>query len=555
MVLCLPFALALAFSSAFAAPFAAPKTAIFMLTVFVAGALVLPICSGWKLEREERYFWIAAAVYGLVTLVSAGISQNRELCIASVEWLVYGVLLFAVSRVVLGGEGRARYTRNLQISIAVAAVVVSLVTVAQFFRVDMKGAFGLYANSTGRMRMYGTLGNPDFVAAFLAVALPATIGLWVTARRLRAVWMAASALIGVAAVLTGSRGGVIALTSGVAVIAFSAMKGRGPGRAALLAAVVVACALAAGTQLNARTAWESLRGRVLIWQVSLGDGAGRSALGSGPGTFAYEYPARLGRYFADPGHSALLHFAGHERHAQNDFVEAWHDGGWLGFGSLVALLGAWFVVAIRRLRGMDDAARSGVAAAIASVTAFCAAALFDFPMHRAETWALLWLLMAVPLVSASPAPESHRRLNWFRSAGVVLLLVAAGNFAIAPLAASYELAKGKADEDHGAMDSALTAYRAALRWEPTSPDANFDQIRALGKAGDYGGALAQSRLAVRFVNEPELYILRSRILENAGRNDEAEREVEAAARFFPYSTELRDEIGSFSGTGAAGEEP
>jgi len=46
------------------------------------------------------------------------------------------------------------------------------------------------------------------------------------------------------------------------------------------------------------------------------------------------------------------------------------------------------------------------------------------------------------------------------------------------------------------------------------------------------------------VNEPELYLLRARIEEKAGNRDEARREVEAALRLFPYSTELREEAGS-----------
>jgi Flp pilus assembly protein TadD len=71
-------------------------------------------------------------------------------------------------------------------------------------------------------------------------------------------------------------------------------------------------------------------------------------------------------------------------------------------------------------------------------------------------------------------------------------------------------------------------------------------VRAEAKAGDYAGALAQSKSATRFVNEPELYLLRSRILQNAGQESEARRELEAAMRLFPYSAELRAEAASYS---------
>jgi Flp pilus assembly protein TadD len=121
------------------------------------------------------------------------------------------------------------------------------------------------------------------------------------------------------------------------------------------------------------------------------------------------------------------------------------------------------------------------------------------------------------------------------------------------LAASFEVAKGQLDEDHEHPESSSAAYRAALRWDPSSPDANFNLVRALAKAGDVSGALAQSKAAARYVNEPELYILRSRILQNADRKNEARRELEEALQHFPYSEELRREIASLPLPGAEAE--
>ena len=557
-MLSLPALLALTFSGTFASPFAAPKSALLMLASGILAALLLTRSTAWRLAREEHGFWMAVAAYGVVTAISAVFSPRRELCLQGVELLACGVLLLVASRLVLGGADSARNTRDLQIAIATAATLVALVTLVQFFVTHRWWLFGLYA---GRMRMCATLGNPDFVATLLAASIPTAIGLTIAAPS--GCWRVASItsalLIVIAILLTGSRGGVLVLTACLAVLALSARRRQ---RTRLLLAVVVVCSLAAICDLNSRTVSESLRGRVFIWQVSLGDGATRSVLGSGPGTFSYEYPSRLGRFFAEPGRARLLHFASNERHAENDFVEAWQETGWLGLAALLAMFGAWFALAVRRLNECSDATRSAVVVSIASVFALCAASLVDFPQHRAETWALQWILMAIPMACSTPVPaqsstavpvQSARslpaiwfRLRWIRYVLAALLLVVGVGAAFSPLASSYEVAKGEVEESREQMEPSLAAYRAALRWQPSSPDANFDLVRAQAKTGDYTGALTQSAIAVRYVNEPELYLMRSRILQNAGRDSDAVGVLDAAVRLFPYSAELRDEADSYS---------
>jgi putative inorganic carbon (hco3(-)) transporter len=545
LLLSLPLTTALFFSSAFSPEFAAPKNAIFTATAVSLAALALLYSSRWQPEKGDRAFWVAIVAFLALNMVSALLAHDRSLCIESVAFSSCGVLLLAGAPGALTGHGQK--TRGLLVAIAAAASLVALVTVAQFFRIDLHGVLGFTSNYAGRMRMYSTLGNPDFVASFLAVAMPAALALSLTAPRLRALWIAASVLIGGAVLLTGSRGGAIAMAAGVSVVALTLKRKRAVRVSVpILAGALVVCALAAGTGLNPRTVSESLRGRMIIWQVSLGEGAAQSAFGAGPGTFAYIYPAELGRFFTQPGRDSMLRFATHERHAQNDFVEAWHDAGWLGLASLVALLGTWFAMAIQRLRKSEEEARPAISVAIAAVLALCFASLFDFPMHRAETWSLLWVLMAVPLASAAVLPVRIRRFTGLKVAGAALLIVAAAYGAFAPLAASYRLAQGELDENNERLDSSVKAYRAALRWEASSADANFDLVRALARTGDVSGALAQAAIATRYVNEPELYILRSRILLDAGSKAEARRELETAVRLFPYSEELRDEIASYS---------
>ena len=537
LLLSLPLTLALVHSNAFFAPFSAPKNAVLLLATALLAALALISSSSLQPVHANRPLNIAASVFVALNLASAITSSRPALSLNAFAFTICGVLLFAAARPSHGGKDSATNFRHLQIAIAASASVVSLITIAQFFRLT---TFGIDTTSQSRMRMSSTLGNPDFVATFLAIALPFAIALALSAARHRALHLSAALLIAVTTLLTGSRAGLITMAAGVAIMAFTAMRSQLTIRLAVLVATALACSLALGTTLNPRTPSEALRGRLFLWQVTLSGDAVLRPLGGGPGTFAYSYPPSLGRFFSDAAHQPLLRFAGNEQHAQNDFIEALHDTGWLGMASLLALFAAWFAAALRTLRHSHE--HPANAAAIASVAAFCAAALFDFPMHRADTFALLCISMAVPFVRSERPSIPRPPISWPRYAAAALTLMLGSYFALSPLAASYQLAQGVSQESNQHFQPALASYQSALRLQPSSPDANFNLVRALAETGDFERALAQSAAAESYVNEPELFLLRARILQNQGRDDEALRELNRGLLNFPYSKQLRDEI-------------
>jgi O-antigen ligase len=412
-----------------AAPFSASKTALFIFAAYMLAGLVVLSNPDLCMRDGEGWLWCAILACVSVVAVSAAVSRLRYLSGPSIAFIAGGLLLFWAARFALAGN-----TRALLYTASAAALIVALTTVAQFFEINVLSSFGLASSDVHRMRMYSTLGNPDFVAAFLAAALPASLVLSLATRYQRAYGIASALVIALAIVLTGSRAGVLALVAATVVFMIVAVEGRA-ARWCVCGAVLLLCAVAGTQLLNARTAAESARGRVFIWQVTLSDTA-LSAAGSGPGSFEYLYPARLGKFFSEPGHDESLRFAGHERHAQNDFVEAWSDAGWLGLALLLLSVGIWFWPARRRLRDAEAPMRSTVAAAIAGVAALCVASMFDFPLHRAETWALLWLWTAVPFVPHGAPPARPRSRVPLRACGAALLTVTGSYLAIATAASS-----------------------------------------------------------------------------------------------------------------------
>lgn len=573
LLLSLPLTLALIHSGAFFDPFSAPKNAAFLLITAIIAAFTLISLPALQRFQFKRPLPIAAAIFLCINLAAAIASSRPVLSLNAFAFTVCGVVLVTAAIQLLSRADAATKIRNLHIAITGSATLVALITIAQFFGFT---TFGIDASSASRMRMSATLGNPDFVATFLAIALPAAIASALAPARLRApttlliraanttapcpilsrfFWRKggkppnylragsmASLLIALAILLTGSRCGIFAMTIGLAVHVLTSRPRHPRIRLAIAAATLLICSVAVTTTFNARTPSEVLRGRLFIWQVTLTDHAILQPLGTGLGTFAYNYPFNLGRYFSDPAHLPLLRFASHEQHAQNDFLEALHDTGWLGLASLLTVLAAWLIAALRILRSSASDTRPDTACAIASVAAFCAAALFDFPLHRADSLVLLCLSMAIPFASANQLSATQPRIPWPRYAAAAIILLLGSYFALAPLAASYQLALGASAESNQQFQQAIASYQNALRLQPSSPDANFNLVRALAETGDFDRALTQSIAAERYVNEPELYLLRVRILQNLDRDNEALRELNQGIRLFPYSKSLRKEI-------------
>ena len=289
--------------------------------------------------------------------------------------------------------------------------------------------------------------------------------------------------------------------------------------------LVVACI---GSLANPRSATTAARGRLFVWKVATSNGV--SVLGTGPGTFAFTYPAKLSQHFAKGAHVDEYRFAGYERHAHNDWVEMLSETGGAGLFSFAAIIVIWLWTAWRR--GTD-------ATATAIVATVLAASLTDFPFHRAETWALLWIAMgaALPAASRQPSAVSEEHV-WpllaARTVAAVLILAIVWR----PFVASGLLFRGERAEAIGDFTSAEADYRYALQLQPTLQDAHFDLTRTLCKQSRLAECLAQSNITAKYVDEAELYLLRARALAQLNRPAEAASELERARRRFPFAKAL-----------------
>lgn len=261
-----------------------------------------------------------------------------------------------------------------------------------------------------RMRIYGTLGNPDFVAAYLGASLCLTVGEVVSTERtrVRSGWIAAAVLQLCALAATRSWGSVLALGAA----ALSLLWSRGPASKALPEQGrgrrwgLVLAAVAAGALLllsvSGRSPGTALAGRRYLWGVAAPHVLDAPVFGHGPGSFEVLWPLWEAEYWSAREDSAEKErFAALQDHAHLDYLEWLLELGLVGAAPRLLLL----LAALRAARQAPDARGR---AALAALVALAARALVDFPLARPAELCLFAVLLAAG-VAPPVSPRGEQR--------------------------------------------------------------------------------------------------------------------------------------------------
>ena len=273
-------------------PFSTPKTGLLVVLAAASAAcyalrrLPLPDCA-WMA-------WVAAVSVSALTAPWASFD-------ATLLALLPVPLYLAVRGGSLPPERAAR-------AVIRGSTVLAAVACLQFAGLDplRLGGWQPEAFANPRMRVYGTLGNPAFVAAWLCAALPVTAS---TARGRPLRWAAAALQLG-AIFATGSRIFLLAFPAAAAVT-FSR-----DGRRAkwLLAGVPVAAALL--WLAPARPLGETVEGRLYYARVVASRWSEIPVFGCGPGSFRPRFAAWQASWLKERGPDGAARFAGDVDHAQ-----------------------------------------------------------------------------------------------------------------------------------------------------------------------------------------------------------------------------------------------
>ena len=354
-----------------ASPFSGPK---WLLTAVGAVVCVVFVARG---VRRPGPVALAAVVTLATTLLSSLLAKG-----VTPGWTLAGPLLVAALALLeVPLPWRA---------IVVAGGLAAAVVLLQALGLDPFARFVPEAEGR-RLALYGTLGNPDFVASVLGLTAPLTLVAALRAgpgRRWPPLLSAAIQLLALA--LLRSFATVLALGAAAAVAVLVPGLGR---ERRWLALALGAALLVAAVPLTGRSASTVVRGRWYLVSTAAPHVADAPWLGQGPGAVVLHWPAWelerwRGRCGTDPacvaGHPEGR-FTGVQEHLHDDWLERLLETGILGLAALLALFGTAFTAAIRAasLEGL------GIASGLASLAA---RATVDFPLQRPADLVLLAVL-------------------------------------------------------------------------------------------------------------------------------------------------------------------
>ena len=286
---------------------------------------------------------------------------------------------------------------------------------------------------------FGPFINRHHFAGYMELAIAVPLGLLFTGaveKQKRVLYAFAATLMGVALIMTNSRGGLISLGAEIlflAVVGTTANSRKGQrlprgerarqamvraGLAFALIVVLIGGAVAFGGSevftrlLGTPTASDPTTGRAHFWGVALEVIKAYPITGSGLGSFGVIYT----RYDSRNGLFRL-------EQAHNDYLQTLADGGIIG-----GILGLWFIVILFR-RGFarrethDHFRRGVVTGALAGCFAVLVHSFFDFTLHTTANALLFLTLSAVATQDSSvdqtqPNRGSRRRSSSSQSAQI-----------------------------------------------------------------------------------------------------------------------------------------
>ena len=518
-----------------------------LLVMFVfAGLIWFAICCPDRTEPSKRRFDAARWLPLLWLLTQIAATPNSINVQVSLDTLLYFtacvVAFYAAARWVRDEKAANWVFGALELATAVACLVALQQRFGGFAATREYATAYLDSSSLSddlrlritSNRVFGTLAYPNAFAGFLVVAFAPVLAwlcgkAWGRATKVVMLTVAGGVMV-FCLVLTGSRGGFVALAAAVAAGALCLVRGRRTVRT-MVSGVIVVIALVVvfvAAQRGGLLHWgrSSLEARLDYWNGAVRIARDYPWLGTGPGTFGSVYP----KYKTATTEEAQL--------VHNDYLEMWCDSGVAAFAVFVAL---WVVAlgdAFRLVRRRGDAVSVALCMALVG---WVVHGLVDFDLYSPgvalPSFVLLGILQG--LKGDVRQEVNHRR--------PLLLAVSVGLLSAVVWFEGRMLAANLAyGESHAATDwqAAITAAERAVALAPRNALYKMAAGELLVSGGRFAEGLEYCRQAVE--NDPlraSYHYRLARALVEAGRPaDEVSKELRRAVELNPTKAQYREAL-------------
>ncbi len=291
--------------------------------------------------------------------------------------------------------------------------------------------YGIYEPSSGASP-FGSFVNRHNFAAFIEMAIALPLGMLFAGaieRDKRLLYLTAIALMGVALLLSGSRGGLVAFFAQIVLLVILAVRSRRRSNrlvvvalAGVLIVAIIGGSFFVGGETSLSRAVDTAgtqditTDRSHIWSVTLDVITNNLPFGAGLGAFGVAY-------------TPYDSYSGLERveQAHNDYLQVVSDAGIPG-----VLIGLAFLFLIwhtaRKAISVENTVRRGIAfGAIAGIFAILVHSIFDFVLHTTAISVMFLTLVALLAASSSKYEDdieiaghpNHRTKGKRRSPGKV----------------------------------------------------------------------------------------------------------------------------------------
>jgi O-antigen ligase len=376
---------------------------------------------------------LGLVVLGLIQLLPLRTVDNAGLSLAAARTLsldpyatrlvlvqLSALLIYFVATLIFTDSPRR--LRAIVRTIIIFGFLLAMFGLTQSFTTD--GTKVYWFRQLSQSTAFGPFINRHHFAGYMELAIALPLGLLFSGAiesYKRPIYAFVAMMMGVALIMTNSRGGIISLAAEILFLAVVAGPGLLKGerrpraqriRSALLRAglafglifVLIGGTIAVGGQdvftrlLGTANADDPTTGRAHFWSVTLDVIKAYPVVGSGLGSFSViytKYDSRNGFYRLEQAH--------------NDYLQTLADGGILGgilgLAFLIVLFGRGFAV-----RETEDKFRRGVATgALAGCFAVLIHSFFDFTLHTTSNALLFLILAALATQDTRVSQGAHRR--------------------------------------------------------------------------------------------------------------------------------------------------